>query len=105
MSRRLGEEVVFCGGCGEEIDPEVCHCGSSGCNPMYDSHSFVPMGCLCGYFVRPASCFSYRDPVVVEGRYFLVEPTPYDENGYVRVREPGSDLVLTFDRGRVRRFS
>ena len=44
---------VFCPGCGEEIDPEVCHCGDfikDHSNPMNDGHSPIPMGCTCGYY-------------------------------------------------------
>ena len=39
-----------CGGCKEEIDPDVCWCGDlminhhSGCE-----HIPTPMGCRCGY--------------------------------------------------------
>lgn len=38
-----------CEGCGNEIDPDVCHCG----DPMeghstLSGHSGIPMGCDCG---------------------------------------------------------
>jgi hypothetical protein len=40
-----------CPGCGWEIEPDVCHCGSSKFwhNPYELGHTFVPMGCTCGY--------------------------------------------------------
>jgi hypothetical protein len=43
-------EFPVCRGCGNQIDPTTCCCGGGpGCNPMNDGHSFVPMGCTCGY--------------------------------------------------------
>lgn len=43
-----------CSGCGQEIDPDVCGCGSSRQGHGWgDGHSFIPMGCDC-MRVRPA---------------------------------------------------
>jgi len=44
-----GHEI--CPYCGQETDPEVCHCGGllKDHNPYIDGHNFVPMGCQCGY--------------------------------------------------------
>lgn len=40
----------FCDGCGQEIDPETCHCGSAiGGDREYHGHDQVPMGCRCLY--------------------------------------------------------
>lgn len=39
-----------CSSCGNAIDPDCCHCGDSEAgHGGYDSHPFVPMGCVCGY--------------------------------------------------------
>jgi hypothetical protein len=44
MSREI------CKGCGHEIDPDCCGCGSPmDGHSIYDGHSPVPMGCACGY--------------------------------------------------------
>lgn len=41
--------VLVCPGCGNEIDPDVCWCGSEQAYHCSDlGHSFVPMGCDCG---------------------------------------------------------
>jgi hypothetical protein len=38
-----------CDGCGREIDPETCGCGSARVGHIYefDGHPFIPMGCDC----------------------------------------------------------
>lgn len=48
---KLSEEHGgFCKGCGNTIDPDVCHCGDLISLHGYSSgHSPVPMGCTCGY--------------------------------------------------------
>lgn len=40
-----------CPGCGLEVDLDVCHCGVTyKDHGSYGvDHSFVPMGCQCGY--------------------------------------------------------
>ena len=47
----LGYKKEICGGCNNEIDIEVCHCGITykDHNPYVDGHNFVPIGCTCGY--------------------------------------------------------
>ena len=43
------ERVVRCPGCGNEIDPYVCHCGDlMKAHDAYCGHTPVPMGCDCG---------------------------------------------------------
>ncbi|HVY79848.1 MAG TPA: hypothetical protein VG994_02610 [Steroidobacteraceae bacterium] len=43
------EPIVCCPGCGNEIDPDVCHCGDyAKDHGGWDSHAPVPMGCTCG---------------------------------------------------------
>jgi len=47
----MGQRPVDrCRGCGSEIDPDCCGCGSplSDHSPVGDGHSFRPMGCDCG---------------------------------------------------------
>ena len=39
----------FCDGCGQEIDPDTCHCGSVIGDYGHDNHDPVPMGCRCLY--------------------------------------------------------
>jgi hypothetical protein len=44
--------ITKCGGCGNRIDPDLCHCGDSlesHKGGMSQNHGFVPMGCTCGY--------------------------------------------------------
>lgn len=41
-----------CDGCGQEIDPETCGCGSP-IDHYPDGHSPIPMGCDCGRDLRP----------------------------------------------------
>lgn len=41
-----------CEGCGEMVDPSVCHCGIEHDRHVGEEHSFVPMGCDC-YRSRP----------------------------------------------------
>jgi predicted amidophosphoribosyltransferase len=45
----------ICPGCGNEIDPDWCHCGDSkqSHNGMNQNHGFIPMGCVCGYAIPP----------------------------------------------------
>lgn len=40
-----------CEGCNSEIDSSYCHCGQAEEDHGYygNGHSFVPMGCVCGY--------------------------------------------------------
>lgn len=40
----------LCGFCGHQIDSQVCHCGVSLKHHRGENHSFVPMGCTCGYY-------------------------------------------------------
>lgn len=49
MSKESESKREVCRGCGEEIDPSVCWCGSEPekHSPWHDSHVPVPMGCLC----------------------------------------------------------
>jgi hypothetical protein len=44
------EAVSACEGCGNEIDPDWCHCGDAieGHRGMSHNHSPVPMRCQCG---------------------------------------------------------
>ena len=43
------DPVVRCPGCGNEIDPYVCHCGDlMKAHDAYCGHTPVPMGCDCG---------------------------------------------------------
>lgn len=37
----------FCTGCGKEIDPDTCGCGSAMTSYGHDNHSPIPMGCSC----------------------------------------------------------
>lgn len=38
-----------CSGCGNEVDPDTCHCGIPlKDHSVYLGHSFVPIGCACG---------------------------------------------------------
>lgn len=48
-----------CPGCGEIIDPDCCHCGIGPQGHGYggEEHSFVPMGCTCGYPKEEGSPF------------------------------------------------
>lgn len=42
-------ELPVCPGCGNEIDPDVCHCGITRENHnAWEGHTFVPAGCDCG---------------------------------------------------------
>lgn len=46
--------AVYCSGCGYEVDPHCCACGSPP-EGGHDNHYFCPMGCVCGYaeFIPP----------------------------------------------------
>ena len=68
----------LCPGCGCEIDPDTCHCGAgisehNDCGPI---HSFVPMGCACGYVRDQGSDGDYRE-VFGEDPPKKPEPKPY----------------------------
>lgn len=41
-----------CPECGEEIDPETCHCGEPMDENSHDGHDPVPIGCVCFYVNR-----------------------------------------------------
>lgn len=43
-----------CPECGNETDPDCCHCGDAikDHRGMSHNHSPVPMGCSCGYSAR-----------------------------------------------------
>lgn len=42
------QNSVKCDGCGNEIDPDYCHCGNTPeDHGTYEGHRFVPMGCDC----------------------------------------------------------
>lgn len=42
--------MTTCARCGHEIDETTCYCGDGEEAHPYDvGHSFVPMGCACGY--------------------------------------------------------
>lgn len=44
------KRITKCEGCGNRIDPDVCHCGDAmDSHGMGSEHSPVPMGCTCGY--------------------------------------------------------
>lgn len=58
-----GEPRPKCGGCGQEIDPEVCGCGSSRQGHGWgDGHPFIPMGCDCMRARAPAPASEARCP-------------------------------------------
>lgn len=40
-------DILSCPCCGWEIDPEMCWCGDG--KASHAEHTFVPMGCTCGY--------------------------------------------------------
>jgi predicted amidophosphoribosyltransferase len=46
---KLGRFI--CKDCGNEIDPDCCHCGDDlkSHGNIHNNHSFVAMGCKCGY--------------------------------------------------------
>ena len=44
-------QIDFCPYCKNEIDATVCWCGDYRKNHTYE-HSFVPMGCTCGYITE-----------------------------------------------------
>lgn len=50
----LLREPDYCHGCNNHVDKHTCHCGESpeGHGRTAD-HSFVPMGCTCGYAKKP----------------------------------------------------
>lgn len=44
------DQRAICEGCKRDIDPTHCWCGSPmDGHGMYDGHSPVEMGCVCGY--------------------------------------------------------
>lgn len=45
----LADLGPFCDGCGQEIDPDTCHCGSAIGDYGHDGHNTVPIGCICLY--------------------------------------------------------
>lgn len=46
----VSSEHPYCKHCGWDIDPETCWCGSGLVDhPYHMGHTFVPMGCTCGY--------------------------------------------------------
>jgi hypothetical protein len=53
----IAEGHEICTGCGQEIDPDCCGCGSGLEDSEHGSwnytHPFIPMGCDC-YRVRAA---------------------------------------------------
>ena len=53
-SAKLDKESV-CSGCGNTIEPDVCHCGvtRNDHNAWNEGHGFVPMGCTCSYEKDP----------------------------------------------------
>lgn len=46
--------LVTCGGCGCQIDPDVCGCGGSISHSPWEGHTPIPAGCQCGLDKRPA---------------------------------------------------
>lgn len=43
------EERSICDSCGNEIDPDWCHCGERiDTHNLMSGHNPVPMGCGCG---------------------------------------------------------
>lgn len=49
-SPNIPTKTDFCPFCKNEIDPDVCWCGDYRHN--HSEHSFVPMGCVCGYYTE-----------------------------------------------------
>jgi len=46
----VSKEPSFCTHCGWDIDPETCWCGDGRVGHPYEAgHTFVPMGCTCGF--------------------------------------------------------
>lgn len=45
---RAAARREVCAGCGKEIDPETCGCGSPIDHSAWEGHSPIPMGCECG---------------------------------------------------------
>ena len=42
--------IFYCPSCKYQIDPDYCWCGEGKENHGYrDGHSFIPMGCQCGF--------------------------------------------------------
>lgn len=55
MSSEKLDLSKYCFSCGNEVDRGLCHCGSDEKSHagMELGHSFVPMGCSCGYAHGP----------------------------------------------------
>lgn len=92
------EHGGFCKGCGNAIDPEVCHCGEEVKRHGSESnHSPVPMGCTCGY--SDQSRFPKPDPQLVcpvggvIGNY-LISRQPYSEGRKVTARDLPRDQFV-----------
>ena len=78
MASGGGGELRLCPGCGQAIDPDTCHCGASreGHDDFDLSHSFVPMGCSCGYVKEQGAEADYRE-IFGEDPPKKPEPKPY----------------------------
>jgi hypothetical protein len=46
---------IACEDCGNEIDPDCCHCGENHHGYGEGGHPFIPMGCTCGFSKGPTS--------------------------------------------------
>lgn len=45
---RTDLDPPICADCGNEIEPDTCHCGSDRKDHIgADNHAFVPIGCFC----------------------------------------------------------
>lgn len=81
-----------CPSCWNAIDPETCHCGEErkGHGSTIDvGHSFVPMGCVCGYTDRDRDKGPRRDQNIERWRKAHVRP-PNTKH----FKKPGSFVVL-----------
>lgn len=125
MQRRRIAEISkghggFCRGCGNAIDPEVCHCGAYiKDHGVYCGHNPVPMGCTCGY--ADQTQFPKPDPKLVspiggavgnyiiarapfaEGRKPKANDLPRDQ--FERHHYPYSDAQLAEWHGRAMRLA
>lgn len=83
---------TICPTCAQLIDPETCHCGDPVHGHPMETHSPVPMGCICGY----ADSDHTRYRICAPSRLFS---TPVEDRRALLLEQFEEGRLLVLDLG------
>jgi len=88
---RAGEPArMACPGCGNEIVPDVCHCGITKSHHTQRDHPFVPMGCDC----KPPALRTVFAALAADGTVVRIFGNDRDAEDWLERHQDGDYMLL-----------